>query len=101
MGNSDHNKGSSISDFISNKITNPFSQAPPENNHYLQISNSLQNNDENISFEIGGNEKKDMIKKDDIVLLLGKGHEDYQIIGHTKIHLDDSEEILNYVKTSF
>ena len=43
----------------------------------------------------------DMIKKDDIVLLLGKGHEDYQIIGHTKIHLDDSEEILKYVKTSF
>ncbi|MBR3229494.1 MAG: UDP-N-acetylmuramoyl-L-alanyl-D-glutamate--2,6-diaminopimelate ligase [Bacilli bacterium] len=43
----------------------------------------------------------DMIKKDDIVLLLGKGHEDYQIIGHTKVHLDDSEEILNYVKTSF
>ena len=43
----------------------------------------------------------DMIEKNDIVLLLGKGHEDYQIIGHTKIHLDDSEEILNYVKTSF
>ena len=42
----------------------------------------------------------DMIKKDDIVLLLGKGHEDYQIIGHTKIHLDDSEEILKYIKTS-
>ena len=38
----------------------------------------------------------DMIKKDDIVLLLGKGHEDYQIIGHTKVHLDDSEEILKY-----
>ena len=67
MGNSDHNKGSSISDFISNIITNPFSQAPPENNHYLQISNSLQNNDENISFEIGGNEKKDMIKKDESI----------------------------------
>ncbi len=39
----------------------------------------------------------DMIEKDDIVLLLGKGHEDYQIIGHTKVHLDDSEEILKYV----
>ena len=39
----------------------------------------------------------DMIKKDDIVLLLGKGHEDYQILGHTKVHLDDSEEILNYI----
>lgn len=40
----------------------------------------------------------DLIKKNDIVLVLGKGHEDYQIIGHTKIHLDDSEEILNYKK---
>lgn len=38
----------------------------------------------------------DMIQKDDIVLLLGKGHEDYQILGRTKIHLDDSEEIKKY-----
>lgn len=38
----------------------------------------------------------DMIKKDDIVLLLGKGHENYQILGHEKIHLDDSEEVLKY-----
>lgn len=42
----------------------------------------------------------DMIKKDDIVLLLGKGHEDYQILGHTKVHLDDSEEVLNYKKAN-
>jgi len=40
----------------------------------------------------------DLIKKDDIVLILGKGHEDYQIIGHEKIHLDDSEEIKKYVE---
>lgn len=40
----------------------------------------------------------DLIKQDDIVLILGKGHEDYQIIGHEKIHLDDAEEILNYKK---
>lgn len=39
-----------------------------------------------------------LIQKDDIVLILGKGHEDYQIIGHEKVHLDDSEEILNYKK---
>ncbi len=38
----------------------------------------------------------DMIEKNDIVLILGKGHEDYQIIGHEKIHLDDSEEIQKY-----
>ncbi len=40
----------------------------------------------------------DMLKKDDILLVLGKGHEDYQIIGHTKIHLSDKEEILNWHK---
>ena len=42
----------------------------------------------------------DMIKKNDIVLLLGKGHEDYQILGHTKVHLDDSEEIIKYIEKS-
>ena len=39
----------------------------------------------------------DMIKKDDAVLILGKGHEDYQIIGHEKHHLDDSEEVQKYI----
>ena len=42
----------------------------------------------------------DMIEKDDIVLLLGKGHEDYQILGHTKVHLDDSEEVRKYIEKS-
>ena len=28
----------------------------------------------------------------DIILLAGKGHEDYQIIGTTKHHFDDREE---------
>ena len=40
----------------------------------------------------------DKINKDDIVLILGKGHEDYQILGHEKVHFDDSEEIKNYIK---
>lgn len=34
-----------------------------------------------------------MLEKGDILLLAGKGHEDYQIIGDKKIHLDDSEEV--------
>ncbi|MDD2734289.1 MAG: UDP-N-acetylmuramoyl-L-alanyl-D-glutamate--2,6-diaminopimelate ligase [Desulfuromonadaceae bacterium] len=33
-----------------------------------------------------------LAKADDIVLLAGKGHEDYQIIGTTKYHFDDREE---------
>jgi UDP-N-acetylmuramoyl-L-alanyl-D-glutamate--2,6-diaminopimelate ligase len=28
----------------------------------------------------------------DLVLITGKGHEDYQIVGTTKQHLDDREE---------
>lgn len=39
----------------------------------------------------------DLINDDDIVLLLGKGHEDYQIIGREKHHLDDKEEVLKYI----
>ncbi len=40
----------------------------------------------------------DIMKSNDILLILGKGHENYQIIGKTKIHLDDAEEVLNYKK---
>ena len=38
----------------------------------------------------------DIMEKDDILLLLGKGHENYQVIGREKIHLDDAEEVLKY-----
>ena len=38
----------------------------------------------------------EMLQPEDILLLLGKGHEDYQIIGRTKIHLDDAEEVENW-----
>ena len=34
-----------------------------------------------------------MLKDNDCLLILGKGHEDYQIIGRTKIHLSDYEEV--------
>ena len=40
----------------------------------------------------------DMIGKNDVLLILGKGHEDYQIIGHTKHHLDDAEEVRKYLE---
>ena len=32
-------------------------------------------------------------KKDDIIVLCGKGHETYQIIGTEKTHLDEREEV--------
>lgn len=32
-------------------------------------------------------------KPEDVIMIAGKGHEDYQIIGREKIHLDDREEV--------
>ena len=37
-----------------------------------------------------------LAKDDDIVLVAGKGHEDYQIIGTTKNHFDDKEVIADF-----
>ena len=34
----------------------------------------------------------------DVIVLAGKGHEDYQIIGTTKYHFSDKEEILKAIK---
>lgn len=36
-------------------------------------------------------------KKGDIILIAGKGHEDYQVIGKEKFHLSDKEEVLKFI----
>ena len=33
----------------------------------------------------------------DVILLCGKGHEDYQIIGHEKIHMDELEIVADHL----
>lgn len=37
----------------------------------------------------------------DVVVIAGKGHEDYQIIGATKHHFDDREEVRAYLETRY
>lgn len=39
----------------------------------------------------------DLLNDKDILLILGKGHEDYQIIGKDRIHFDDKEVVLEYI----
>ena len=40
----------------------------------------------------------DLLNNHDILLILGKGHEDYQIIGKEKKHFSDKEVVLNNIK---
>ncbi|MDR0880020.1 MAG: UDP-N-acetylmuramoyl-L-alanyl-D-glutamate--2,6-diaminopimelate ligase [Clostridioides sp.] len=39
----------------------------------------------------------EMGEKGDVILIAGKGHEDYQVIGETKHHFDDKEVALRYM----
>lgn len=39
-----------------------------------------------------------MLTNNDILMILGKGHEDYQIIGKEKIHFSDKEIVDEYIK---
>lgn len=38
-----------------------------------------------------------MLESNDILMILGKGHENYQIIGTKKIHFSDKEEVEKYI----
>ncbi|MDR2879162.1 MAG: UDP-N-acetylmuramoyl-L-alanyl-D-glutamate--2,6-diaminopimelate ligase, partial [Fusobacteriales bacterium] len=40
----------------------------------------------------------EMSDAEDSLLIAGKGHEDYQILGHEKIHFDDREQSRKYLK---
>lgn len=40
----------------------------------------------------------DIAKKDDVILLAGKGHENYVIIGETKYHFDEREIVIEALK---
>ena len=39
----------------------------------------------------------DQARSGDVILLAGKGHEDYQVIGHEKRHMDEREIVADYV----
>jgi len=63
-----------------------------ENRNALESVNIIEDR------KIAIREALDRAKKDDIVLILGKGHEDYQIIGKEKRKFSDQEEIKEWVR---
>lgn len=40
----------------------------------------------------------ELAREEDVVLIAGKGHEDYQIIGTTKYHFNDKEVVLDWLE---
>ena len=84
-----------LSDYVIFTSDNPRNEKPED-----IINDMIQNIDtNNYEVEINRYEaiKKgiQMLKENDILLVLGKGHEDYQIIGDKKYYFSDKNTILD------
>ena len=90
------NIATKLSDYVIFTNDNPRTEDPQK------IMDDIVKDNHSKNYEIIFDRKEailkgiKMLEKDDILLVLGKGHEDYQIIGHEKIHVDDAEIIKNY-----
>ena len=87
------------SDYVIYTTDNPRYEDP-----YDIILDMIQLLD-SFNYEIEINRKKaiikgiQMLKKGDILLILGKGHEDYQEIKGVKHHFSDKEVVLDYINS--
>ncbi len=86
------------SDYVIFTSDNPRGEDPNE------ILDEMTKKIRKTNFEVVA-DRKDAIKKgisllenNDILLVLGKGHEDYQIIGSTKFPFSDFDEVSKYIK---
>jgi len=91
------NIATSLSDFVI--FTNDNPRTEDEVNIMNDILNGVKTNNYKVIYDRKDAIKNglDMISENDTLLILGKGHEDYQIIGHEKIHLSDKEEVIKYI----
>ena len=80
-----------------------FTSDNPRNEKPLDILDDIVQNLDTFNYEIEENREKAIKKgiqklvKNDILLLLGKGHEDYQIINGVKYHFSDMEIVLKNI----
>jgi UDP-N-acetylmuramoyl-L-alanyl-D-glutamate--2,6-diaminopimelate ligase len=80
-----------------------FTSDNPRTEDPNKIIDDMVNGLTNINYEIIVNREEaikkgiQILKENDILLLLGKGHETYQIIGREKIHFDDKEIVLKNI----
>lgn len=86
------------SDLVIVTSDNPRTEDP--NKIIDDIVKGFKNKDYIIEIDRKEAIKKAVLKaeKDDIILIAGKGHETYQILGTTKIHFDDREIAIEAIK---
>jgi UDP-N-acetylmuramoyl-L-alanyl-D-glutamate--2,6-diaminopimelate ligase len=92
------NIASEKSDFVIVTSDNPRTEDPQSIIDQVKAGIKKDNYIEEIDRTTAIQKGIEMLNPNDILLVLGKGHEDYQIIGHDKIHLDDHEIINNWKK---
>lgn len=87
-----------LSDHVIFTDDNPRTEDPKQ--IMDDIVKDLKSNNFEIIFDRAEAIKKgvSMLEENDILLILGKGHETYQIIGTEKIHFSDKEEVLKAIK---
>lgn len=89
-----------LSDYVILTSDNPRTEDPQKIMDDILKGVSSDNFEVELDRKLAIKKGIEMLNKDDILLVLGKGHEDYQILGRTKIHLDDAEEINNWIKNN-
>ena len=81
-----------------------FTNDNPRNEDEKDIISDMTKNLKYTNYEIVYDRREaihrgvDLLNNEDILMILGKGHEDYQIIKDKHIHFSDKEEVLNYIK---
>lgn len=86
------------SDIVIVTSDNPRTEDPEEIIKEIIVGLKKENHLIEVNREKAIEKAVTIAEKNDIILIAGKGHENYQIIGREKIHFDDKEEVIKVIK---
>lgn len=86
------------SDIVIVTSDNPRTEDPEEIIKDIVVGLTKENHIIEIHREKAIEKAISLAEKNDIILIAGKGHENYQVIGRERIHFDDKEEVIKAIK---
>lgn len=89
----------SLSDYVIFTSDNPRMEDPMDILKDITAKLTTDNYEIIVNREEAIKKGVQSLEKNDILLVLGKGHETYQVIQDKKIEFDDKEEILKYMRS--